>query len=257
MEEENLKEDDVQIQKNEQNPLLVPFAIIIAGVIIAGAVVYGFGNKKLFEVVDDFAKEQNVNNANVQQNINPSILNITPVSPKDHIRGNPNAPIKIVEYVDLECPYCKRFHFVMQQIISTYADKVAWVFRHNPIPQLHSKAFLEAVSSECAFEQGGDDIFWKYVDEIFKITPSNNNLDLSKLEVIAKNLNLDVEKFNSCISSGRYEQKVKSDIEDALKTGPQATPYSVVIFNGTPVESIEGAYDFNSVKAILDSLLQR
>ncbi|HEY4512123.1 MAG TPA: thioredoxin domain-containing protein [Candidatus Paceibacterota bacterium] len=109
----------------------------------------------------------------------PSLQNMEPVTAKDHIKGNSSAPVKIVEYSDLECPFCKRFHATMLEVMSTYGKdgKVAWVFRHFPLAQLHSKAPKEAEAAECAAELGGNDGFWKFVDKINELTPSNNKLD--------------------------------------------------------------------------------
>ncbi len=107
-------------------------------------------------------------------------INLKPVSLDEHITGNPNAKIVVVEYSDLECPFCKMFQNTMQQIIGENPD-VAWVYRHYPIPQLHPKAFHESEASECAWEQGGNDAFWKYIDHIHQITPSNNGLDVKEL----------------------------------------------------------------------------
>ena len=69
----------------------------------------------------------------------------------------------------------------MHQVIREKGDQVAWVYRHYPIPELHPKAFHEAEATECAWEQGGNSTFWKYIDKIFEITPSNNGLDEAKL----------------------------------------------------------------------------
>ena len=252
MEQENF--DQEKNNDEQQNPLLIPFAIIIAGVIIAAAVIFSFTIKKPATVGNSPSQQQ----ASAQTAVSgPSISDIVPVSPEDHIRGNPNAEIKVVEFSDLECPFCKRFQPVMEQLLSAYGDKMAWVYRHDPIAQLHPKAFHEAVASECAAEQGGNDTFWKYIDGVFQVTPSNNQLDPAQLDVIAKNLGLDMQKFDSCLSSNRYDQKIQSQMSDALKTGPQSTPYSVVIINGRPVASIDGAYDFAGAKQIIDSALSQ
>src|SRR3989338_3732981 len=103
------------------------------------------------------------------------------VSLDDHILGNINAKIIIVEYSDLECPFCKVFHETMHQVVEKSNGDVAWVYRHYPIAQLHPKAFCEAEATECSFEQKGNDGFWKYTDQLFKITPSNNKFDETKL----------------------------------------------------------------------------
>lgn len=99
----------------------------------------------------------------------------------EHILGNLNAKIIIVEYSDPECPFCKVFHNTMHQVVDNGSGEIAWVYIHYPIPQLHPKAFHEAEATECAWEQGGNKAFWKYMDKLFEITPSNNGLDESRL----------------------------------------------------------------------------
>ncbi len=111
----------------------------------------------------------------------PLPIQVRPISPDEHILGNVNAKIIIVEYSDLECPFCKVFHTTMHQVVEKNNGDVAWVYRHYPITQLHSKAFHEAEATECAWEQGGNETFWKYTDRIFEITQSNNRLDESEL----------------------------------------------------------------------------
>ncbi len=106
---------------------------------------------------------------------------IKPVSSDDHILGNINARIVIIEYSDLECPFCKVFHNTMHQVVEKSNGDVAWIYRHYPIPQLHPKAFHEAEATECAWEQGGNKTFWKYIDKLFEVTPSNNGLPESQL----------------------------------------------------------------------------
>jgi protein-disulfide isomerase len=112
----------------------------------------------------------------LKNNKTPLDKQVAPVSPDDHIVGNINAKIIIVEYSDLECPFCKVFHNTMHQVVEANNGDVAWVYRHFPIPQLHPKAFRQAEATECAWEQGGNEAFWKYTDRIFEITPSNNGL---------------------------------------------------------------------------------
>lgn len=104
---------------------------------------------------------------------------VAPVSPDEHIFGNPNASIFIIEYSDLECPFCKRFHETMKQAMEKYGKngQVAWVYRHFPLDAIHSKARKEAEATECAAEQGGNEMFWKYTNKLMEITPSNNQLD--------------------------------------------------------------------------------
>lgn len=97
----------------------------------------------------------------------PVDTEMRPVSRDDHILGDINAEIIIVEYSDLDCPFCKVFHNTMHQVVEKSEGKVAWVYRHYPIPQLHPNAPKKAEETECAWELGGNEAFWKYTDKVF------------------------------------------------------------------------------------------
>lgn len=180
-----------------------------------------------------------------------------PIDPKtDHIRGPADAVVKIIEYSDTECPFCKRFHPTMQQAVREYPGKVAWVYRHLPLRSLHSKAAKEAEATECANELGGNDKFWAYLDKMFEVTPSNDGLDLAQLPQIATDVGLDRAKFETCLNSGKYAQRVSDDENDATSAGARGTPFSIVL--GTKGEKlpIGGALPFGSVKSLIDSVLK-
>ncbi|MES2214088.1 MAG: thioredoxin domain-containing protein [Patescibacteria group bacterium] len=204
-------------QNTREDKKLIPLAIVIAGGLIAAAIYFGGTRAPI---------AQNTNTA-----ATASIGTVAPVTANDHILGNPNAKIVIVEYSDYECPFCKSFHTTVHQLIDTYKGDVALVYRHFPIAQLHSKAPKEAEAAECVAEQGGNSAFWKFTDEIFQKTGSNNTLDPLELPKIAANAGVDVQKFNTCLSSGKYTQAITDQVAAAVKAGGQGTPYSVVIFN--------------------------
>ncbi len=96
----------------------------------------------------------------------------TVILPGDHILGNANAPVVIVEYSDSDCPYCQKFHATMHQVKDKYGDKVAWVYRHYPLDGLHPKARMEAEASECVAKLSNNETFWKYLDAMFTINSS-------------------------------------------------------------------------------------
>src|SRR3989344_6312937 len=85
----------------------------------------------------------------------------------DHVRGDRNARMLLIEYSDFECPYCKSFHPTAQQIVDEYKGRVAWVYRHFPLDSIHPKARTAAIASECVTELGGKDAFWAFADELF------------------------------------------------------------------------------------------
>jgi thiol-disulfide isomerase/thioredoxin len=101
--------------------------------------------------------------------------NVPPINEKDHIMGNPNAEIVIIEYSDFECPFCKTHHATLKKLVEEYDGQVAWVFRHYPIQQLHPNAFEKAVASECISKIKGNEAFWKYTDLLFGLLKTSQD----------------------------------------------------------------------------------
>ncbi len=209
-----------------QNPFAIPGAIVIAGLIIAGAVVYN--GKTAGVIVPTDGAAQAAATADEADN-GPDQMR--PVDGSDFIIGNPNAKVKIVTFSDLECPFCKRFHFTMKEVMQQYGPSgdVAWVFRHFPLDSLHSQARPESIAAECAGRLGGNEAFWKYLDAVFEETPSNDGLDLAKLDEFATTLNVDTVAFTACREGEDASGAVEADFQDAIASGGTGTPYSVII----------------------------
>jgi len=232
------------MEENPINKQLVPLAIVIAGGLIALAIYFGGGSTG--------APTTNNNASNTETDQ----FEVLPVTSKDHIIGNRNADLVIVEYSDTECPFCKIFHVTMHQIVSDYKGRVAWVYRHFPIVQLHSKAPKEAEATECANELGGNQVFWNYLDKLFETTNSNDSLNPTELPKIASAVGLDVTAFNTCLSSGKYTEFMTKSVEEAVKAGAQGTPYSVIVPKKGQRVIINGAEPIESVKLKIDALLK-
>jgi protein-disulfide isomerase len=200
---------------DQKTNLYIPGAIILAGFLIATGI---------------YLTKRDDSPVISEQPVKKSI-NVDPITKDDHLLGDPNSNITIVEYSDTECPFCKRFDTTMNSIIDTYGkdSKVAWVYRHFPLDSLHSKARKEAEATECANELGGNSAFWSYLGLIYKNTPTNNGLDPAQLPIFAKTARLDVAKFNTCLASGKYASSVQADLQSGIKIGIQGTPYSVMI----------------------------
>ena len=228
-----------------ETKLSTPMAIIVAGVIIAGAVYFSSLEKPAQQVADGVSLEQ----AQLLENVRP-------VDETDHIRGSLDADIIIVEYSDTECPFCQRFHNTMKSIVEKYEGKVAWVYRHSPIDSLHPKARKEAEALECANEQGGNDAFWTYTDRLYAITPTNNGLDLAKLPEIAQYVGLDVNVFIACLESGRWAERVEADTQNAYEIGGGGTPWSVLITKDGKKYPIQGAQPIELISTIIDQALK-
>ncbi|MFA6397539.1 MAG: thioredoxin domain-containing protein [Candidatus Paceibacterota bacterium] len=207
----------------------------------------------------------------VPQNLNENSNQLTILTPKqlpeayknDHYFGNGDESVVIVEYSDTECPFCKRFQGTMQEVMKNYSGRVAWVYRHVPLDSLHTKARKEAEATECAAELGGNEIFWKYLDAIFTITPSNDGLDLAELPKIAVDLGLNKVDFEECLASGKYAEKVEADAQLAVKAGAKGAPYSVIIKKDGTQTIVNGAYYYDlpdqptlSLKTMIEAALK-
>ncbi|PIZ96403.1 MAG: hypothetical protein COX80_01440 [Candidatus Magasanikbacteria bacterium CG_4_10_14_0_2_um_filter_33_14] len=186
----------------------------------------------------------------------PANITLAAVTDQDYIRGAKDAPITIVEYSDPECPFCKRFHQTMQEVMKEYDGKVNWVYRQFPLVSLHSKAPKEAEAIECAGDLGGNAKHWDYLDKLFEITPSNNGLDLAQLPKIATGIGLNKTKFEDCLNSGKFTNKIQKSTAEAQAAGAQGTPYSIMLVGDQKIV-INGAQPLSQIKSMIDSALQQ
>ncbi|MBI4292027.1 MAG: thioredoxin domain-containing protein [Betaproteobacteria bacterium] len=183
------------------------------------------------------------------------VATLRPVSQsRDHIRGNPAAPVTLVEYSDFECPFCKRFHATMKRLVEESNGKLKWAYRHFPLEDLHPvKARKEAVASECAAELGGHDAFWKFADRFFELTPSNNRTDIDAvLPKIAREIGLDKARFASCLASTRHDRRVAEDAQDAAASGGRGTPWSLIVSKSGKTYPLSGAQPYAVVKQLVE-----
>lgn len=147
----------------------------------------------------------------------------------------------------------------MQQAIDEYgkSGKVAWVYRHFPLDSIHSNARPEAVAAECAGELGGGGAFWKYVDRFFEVTPSNNQTNIETvLPQIAREFGLDEAGFASCRASGKYDQHIQDDLDNAIATGGDGTPWSIIVTESGKKYPLSGAQPYKAVKQLIELALQ-
>lgn len=228
--------------------LSTPVAIIIAGFLIMVGIFAS--NAQAPKVTNKVAVNDKVEDTGEK----PIVL--APVSASDHILGDlTKAEIVIVEFSDLECPYCKTFHSSLQATVAKYPGKIAWVYRHFPLDGLHPKARMEARATECAASIGGNDAFWKYTDMIFATTKSNNQLDLSQLPVFASKIGLDKKAFESCLASEEMDAKVQAQYEDGVRAGVSGTPHSIILLKDGTKIPIKGA-NIDGLNSAIDSYLK-
>jgi protein-disulfide isomerase len=141
-----------------------------------------------------------------------------PVGPRDHIAGNPDARVTLVEYLDYECPYCARANGVVSEILRAAGDVVRYVVRHFPLSQIHPHALVAAQAAEAAAEQGR---FWPMHATLFQ---NQDALELEALVVYAEALGLDTARFADDVVDGVYLPKVRDDFRSGIRSGVNGTP---------------------------------
>ena len=168
------------------------------------------------------------------------------ITKNDNVRGNFNAPITLVEYSDFECPYCGKIYPTFKQLLNDYPNQVRLVYKHFPL-SFHPNAQKAAEAAECASEQGK---FWEYHDKLFD--KQANGFSVANFKQWADDLNLNTNKFNDCLDTGKYTSKVQADEADGQNRGVNGTPATFV--NG---QLISGAVPYESFKSVIDQLLTK
>lgn len=133
------------------------------------------------------------------------------------LRGDPKAPVMVVEFSDYQCPYCRQVETTLKNLLAKYPDKVSLAYRDFPITQSHPQAELAAEASRCAGEQGK---FWEYHDQLINAS----NLERVALLEYARALKLDEKHFDSCLGGGKYKAEVERDVKEGTQAGVSGTP---------------------------------
>jgi len=247
-----MNENNTEAQTTSKNQsLAIPIAIILGFSLIAGAIFFS-GQKDALPASNTKATDEETGTQTTD------ITAINPVTDADHIKGNPNAPIVLVEYSDFDCPFCKSFHDTITKIMDEFGvgGKVAWVYRHFPLESLHPSAPRIAEASECVASLGGDDAFWKFADEIFNEREINELTNISRLGEFAQTAGVDEVEFNSCLDSGKMRSLVEEDFNNGVKIGAKGTPFTVVLIGGQQLV-INGAQPYATVRSSIESLIRQ
>jgi protein-disulfide isomerase len=182
-----------------------------------------------------------------------TVGDIAELDKDDRVQGDANAAITIVEYSDFQCPFCSRFHPTLEQMMTDYAGKIRWVYRHFPL-SFHEEAQNAAEAAECAGEQGK---FWEYADKLFS---NQSTLGEELYKKLATELALNTSQFDSCRSSDKYLAKIANDEKEGAAAGVTGTPgtfiYKTDAKDSDQAIVIKGAQSASSVKAAIDSLLK-
>ncbi|MFA6325500.1 MAG: thioredoxin domain-containing protein [Candidatus Paceibacterota bacterium] len=220
------------MEDSKKNKINIGLAIIVAGVIIAGAILLR-GSKPVDTNTDDAFK----------------------LSEEEQFLGDKNAPITYIEYGDYQCPVCGYFFTtVVSQLKKDYIDtgKVKFVFRGFQF--LGPESFDAANAVLCAKEQGK---FWEFNDAILNAEikdgkEHNGNLNKDLFLKIATDVGIaDKDSFIACSDNGKYAEKIKEDSQKINESGINSTPTSVI--NGQVIVGV----DYARIKNVIETILKK
>ena len=253
-------ETEQKLEKTElKNKLSIPMAIIIAGIVIAGAVYLSSSKPNVTTTKDN--------------GIPVTTTTLTPVGAGDRTLGNSNAKVTLVMYEDFQCVFCGAVAGFQPSLIQSLKQRdpnwtpfMPYVINNyikNGDVQLvyRDYAFLGPESTEsaeaarCAGDQGK---FWEYHDYLFAHQGGENqgNFSNKNLESFAKGLGLNTTAFNQCLDGSKYAQAVAESKAEGDNAGVTGTPKGFILKGGKVVSTIDGAESLASVKQKIDAALQ-
>ncbi len=237
-------------QEKKKKDYLLPVSILIAAILISGSLIYSVGKNKV--------------NNETQEN---PIVDISKVDLKNFsYLGKANAPVKIVEYSDYQCPFCNKFnHETFSLIKENYIDTGKVQFIYKDLAFLGPESKLAAEAARCAEEQNK---FWEFHDKIFEIeyeedlkdgifngsAENSGNLTKELFINLAKELNLNETQFKTCLDENRYQKKLEDQLKEAAMIfGRSLSTPSFLINN----QVIQGAYPYSEFQKIIESELNK
>ncbi len=228
---------------NNKNTLFFGLTIVLVGAIVAGGII--FNHKKTIELE--------------KKSVDVTEYTISPVTDNDHILGNPDADIILVEYADFRCAYCREFHVTMEQLMNEFGKtgNLAWVYRHFPredaIQNKDSLSIISANAAECVNDLGGKKEFWDFLRKVYVDLPIT--FDQNDLETAAVELGIDKEKFNECVSSRKFNDRIQKSIADGLliynHDSNFGTPYNILLTKTGKQIEVVGSQSYTYLKEII------
>jgi protein-disulfide isomerase len=234
------------VQQKNSSPISIPAAIITAALIIGLAIIFTLRPK--------------TETGTIQQPTNtpPTSVpaEVATMRDSDHVRGDRNAEVIVIEYSDSDCEYCQMFHGVMQQALKDYDGKLAWVYRFYPLTR-HPNAYAESIALSCVAELGSNDVFWSYLDKVMNITLDPGATSDKTLTSLAVQSGINTTMFTKCLKNTSIATDLDAQIAEAQSIGARGTPFSVAVNQKTGEQVvIPGAMPLENLKQVIDSLLK-
>lgn len=236
---------------SSKRPYFLFTAIIIAGILIAGAIVLKQDSAEQKAQSANSALNEDSKSKKDKNEIKIDLKNINIAGEGDDpVLGNPNASITITVFKDFQCHFCKKLHMeILPEIIKKYVKTGKVKIIDRDFPFLGPASVLTAEAANCAFEQNK---YWEYVDTLHSVQGGNDPSPFKedRLKEYAGSLELDADKFNKCLDSEKYFNEINKDFEEAKALGVKGTPTTYI--NN---EVLNGALPFEEFEKVIEGLL--
>lgn len=226
------------MQTNTHKGYGIPIAIVVAGLLIAGAVIFSGGGSATSTAADNPATNQSSDDFRMPDET-------------DHTRGNMGAKVAIIEFSDFECPFCAQLHPTLSRIVEENKD-VKWVYRHFPLSSIHSRANGAAIASECVAKLGGNDAFWSFADAVFA---NQRELGTPLYERLVTDAGVDNSSFKACLADKSIATLVSEDGDEAVQAGGRGTPFAVIVTASGKLMPFSGALPYEQLVGLVDQAL--
>jgi len=253
---------DYQINKSSSKGITIGIMIAIgvtsffAGMYVTNTNSNYISQEELDESISKLELKMLQDRLDKNQPMNPVKIS----SDNDPVIGSHDAAITIIEFSDFQCPFCARFHIqTLPIIMDEYINegKVKLVFRDFPIQSIHPNAVPASVAAECANEQ---EKFKEMHDMLFERQNEWNNQETSgAMELFnqyAREMELKQEQFESCLTSAKYVEEIKKDLNDGRTYGITGTPGFFIGNDEIGFVELKGAQPFESFKKVIDNQLK-
>ena len=236
-----------------KNTYLVGLLLIGVVIVIVAASLGGKASVTVLEPPTTPTDDTNNGQETAEDNQEAQAHPVTVVQTDDYINGNPEAAITWIEFGDFDCPFCRKLHPELEQMIETYPDDVKWVFRHFPLPSHGQIAFDKSHAAECVGELGGNEAFWAFNDALYNAQGSVRNL--AGVKSLALEQGVDGDGYQTCMDSDRYVEKIQAQIDIAASEGVRGTPGGIVVVPDGQAFLVGGALSFSQIQEIIEDVM--
>lgn len=160
---------------------------------------------------------------------------------REFIYGSKDAIVTVIEYGDIECPFCQAYHGEIQDLVDLSGDTINWTFKHFPLSSHNPVALEESSAVYCSSKSYGNRTGWMVLDAMYKATRGNGK-GVGDIYSFLPTIGISPERIQSCMDSEDTLSAIKQDFDEGVELGISETPSTVIINNATGQKKLVRGY---------------